>query len=424
MSSAAVDAALDAALGDTPAGAPDVPQHTVAANTGPLTAAQAEALVDRALSSATTFVETMQEILDRRAWEPLGYHSPREFIRDRFQNRLPNAQGKMYSASYVRRMSNVAWMMWSIAEKTGVDPSDLVVPDKLLKQIPGGPAGENHERLLDTIVARSEEAAEGGDVTPSDVQAVIDSTMQETVDDGEVPSPPTETGFAPWVSPDDLAAADNPGRGSGAGRSTKVTQDDRYGDTGEEPDWQDAAEKQQPREAASAGKSQAQEAFDKAVSDQPGAFAPAGQPTFEETLARAAQADDTVEAVAQVAGFTRTLAQLSPQVNKNLDAVTQTLEVAKKAMRSLCDIAAQDGAEGVFDSLDEAELKEAQQSVEDALEKMDVVPVIAAVLEAVPEVDESVIEAERLAVVQKAETVQKARAELEAMIDEIDFLVL
>lgn len=419
MSSAAVDAAMEAALADS-AQAPSeaaAEQHPVASDKGPLTVEQAEALVERALVSATTFVETMQEILDRKAWEPLGYHSPREFIRERFQNRLPNAQGKMYSASYVRRMSNVAWMMWAIAEKTGVEASELVVPDKLLKQIPGGAAGENHERLLDAIVARSEEAAEDGDVTPDDVQAVIDSTMKETVEEGKVPDPPTETGFAPWVSEGDLAAADAPQRG----RSSKVAQDDRYGDTGGEPDWQDAVE---PQKAQQGGKPQARAEFDKAVSEQPGAFAPAGQPTFEETLARAAQADNTVEKVTQVGGFTRTLAQLSPQVNKNLDALVETLEVAQKAMQSLCDIAAQDGAEGIFDSLDDTELEDAQKSVEDALEKMDMVPAIAAVLQAVPEVDDSIIEGERLAVVQKAETVQQARAQLEEMIDEIEFLAL
>lgn len=415
MSSAAVDAAMDVALADSPPAA-DIGQHPVASDKGPLTVEQAEELVERALVSATTFVETMQEILDRKAWEPLGYHSPREFIRERFQNRLPNAQGKMYSASYVRRMSNVAWMMWSIAEKTGVDASDLVVPDKLLKQIPGGATGENHERLLDAIVARSEEAAEGRDVTPDDVQAVIDTTMKETIDEGKVPDPPTDTGFAPWVSEGDLAAADAPQRG----RAAKVTQNDRYGTTDEEPDWQDTVA---PNEQQS-GQPQARAEFDKAVSEQAGAFAPAGQPSFEETLARAAQADNAVEKVEQVAGFTRTLAQLSPQVNKNLDAVVETINVAKKAMQALCDIAAQEGAEGVFDSLDDTELEEAQKSVEDALETMDMVPAIAAVFQAVPEVDDSIIEGERLAVAQKAETVQKARVELEEMIDEIEFLAL
>lgn len=415
MSSAAVDAAMDAALADSLQVA-DAEQHPVAPDKGPLTVEQAEELVERALVSATTFVETMQEILDRKAWEPLGYHSPREFIRERFQNRLPNAQGKMYSASYVRRMSNVAWMMWSIAEKTGVDASDLVVPDKLLKQIPGGATGENHERLLDAIVARSEEAAEGRDVTPDDVQAVIDTTMKETIDEGKVPDPPTDTGFAPWVSEGDLAAADAPQRG----RAAKVTQNDRYGTTDEEPDWQDTVA---PNEQQS-GQPQARAEFDKAVSEQAGAFAPAGQPSFEETLARAAQADNAVEKVEQVAGFTRTLAQLSPQVNKNLDAVVETINVAKKAMQALCDIAAQEGAEGVFDSLDDTELEEAQKSVEEALETMDMVPAIAAVFQAVPEVDDSIIEGERLAVAQKAETVQKARVELEEMIDEIEFLAL
>ena len=93
-------------------------------------------------------------------------------------------------------------------------------------------------------------------------------------------------------------------------------------------------------------------------------------------------------------------------------------------MQALCDIAAQEGAEGIFDSLDDTELEEAQKSVEDALETMDMVPAIAAVFQAVPEVDDSIIEGERLAEAQKAETVQKARAELEEMIDEIEFLAL
>lgn len=147
---------------------------------GPCSVEEAEALVERAIKAAETFYDTIHEIIRRQAWVPLGYPNPAELLLRKLGNTTVNPKtGKPYSRAHVHRMARVAWMLWAISSRTGVDPGDLSIPEKTLRDLPGGT--KEDPALVDLIERRVADAALDGNASPDNVQDVIDTTVAEAI---------------------------------------------------------------------------------------------------------------------------------------------------------------------------------------------------------------------------------------------------
>lgn len=436
MSNPAVDEALAHALSDAPAAQQETAPHTVVESTqGPATREEAQALVARARTSATTFVETMKEILDRQAWRPLGYADPRSFVRAEFKDI------SAYTGSYVRRMSNIAWLLWAIAEGTNVDVLHVDVPDKLLKQIPGGQNNENHEKLVETIVGRVQEA--GGDdaeVPAEQVQSIITDTMEETIETGEVPLAP-----APQEAPQPSPQQPPPAGREGA----HVDQSTRYGrdEVSDEEDWQDAAPVPAPPPPAggaapppplpggTAGSpggnpgdtpEGAAAAFSKATPEAPGSHAPGNQPSFAEVLDSTRAAEQMVAQVKEVQNYSAAMNELSGQLLAHAPEVRSALSKALGPLETLVQMARDRGdLEGLFDGFDDDELRESERQVTAAMGQLGEGKLVAVVLAAAAAAEDIPSGAgDRLVkAAAELESLEELRSKFEDMLEELRFLM-
>lgn len=216
-----VDDAMNDVLG-TPEGIESRPDYEVAdPGQGPCSEAEAEQLVEQAIAAAETFYDTVVEIIRRQAWVPLGYASPRDLMLRRLGGTTVNpSTGKPYSRSHVHRMARVSWMLWAISDRTGVDPGDLTIPERTLRELGGGM--NTDLELVDTISDRVTDSINDKDASPDDVQDVIDSALSEAAapkDDTAPADRPTADGiddFDMEGAPQELGATSGAGeRGGG-----------------------------------------------------------------------------------------------------------------------------------------------------------------------------------------------------------------
>ena len=175
----AVDDAMNAVLGTSTATADRRPAAEVAEpGQGPCSKPEAEELVERAIAAAETFYDTVVEIIRRQAWVPLGYANPRDLMLRSLGGTAVNpSTGKPYSRSHVHRMARVSWMLWAISERTGVDPGDLEIPERTLRELGGGMSADLE--LVDTISDRVAASIADKNASPDDVQDVLNSTLSE-----------------------------------------------------------------------------------------------------------------------------------------------------------------------------------------------------------------------------------------------------
>lgn len=187
------DEALAAALGDTPS------QGQVAPEDGPgaaLTLAdpsegegslvpesewlctedEARALVDRTKAAITELDDSLRAIIERRAWEPLGYPSPREFVLSELGPSAPG--GKSRAQAY--RLARVAMFLYGLAEAFGEDSVLLDISERGLRSIPAGPNGVNDEVLTERVAARITSTP---DITDEQAQAVWDEELARARDE-------------------------------------------------------------------------------------------------------------------------------------------------------------------------------------------------------------------------------------------------
>ncbi|TCJ75793.1 UNVERIFIED_ORG: hypothetical protein EDC92_11736 [Dietzia maris] len=180
LPSASEDAGPAPAQGPAPAPARNDHGTLAAHDDGPCSIEEAEELVDRAIKAAETFYDTIHEIIRRQAWVPLGYPNPAELMLRKLGSTTVNPKtGKPYSRAHVHRMARVAWMLWAISSRTGVDPGDLSIPEKTLRDLPGGT--KDDPALVDLIERRVADAALDGNASPDNVQEVIDATVAEAI---------------------------------------------------------------------------------------------------------------------------------------------------------------------------------------------------------------------------------------------------
>lgn len=207
---AAADAALAAALGDTPAPTPPTngptpPSGPAEAMEGdvltgqsvdtrgdsevePCTAEEARSLVDRARSAITTISETMDAILRRRAWIPLGYDNPSDFWVKEFG---PSSENPAFSRSHVYRTARILGIIYGIQTRLNDADLSVAISEYALRSLPRGESGENDEALMDSIAAGVNDLPEG--FSPSDVQDVVNEKVAAAREAfaGERPEMPT-----------------------------------------------------------------------------------------------------------------------------------------------------------------------------------------------------------------------------------------
>lgn len=431
MTSTLVADAMEAALSDLPPAAdtsestdpaesttPDTPpaprrSTTVGPGDGPLTAAQAEKLIGKAISSAATFADVMKQIIDRRAWEPLGYEDPRTMMRERFTGHLVNPRtGEPYDASYIRRMSNTAWVLWHLADSTGLDAADLHVASHSLAQIPSGFGGEQHDRLVDTVL---DEVDKRGAHTAEEVQGAIDDTIRASVE-AKTPTPPP-TPEPPTPSPahgeDDGAAppegsheasAPAPSPRPEAGGDTQ-----RYGESaGDEDDWQDEVQ------------SSATDSFD--ADYAPGSQAPESSVSMADALDMMRNTEKTTSDVATLSGFPGELSKAVTQITQAVPGMLEAINAVLSAAHATTATADNDTVEGLFDSLDADELDGLHRQVEQAMEVIPAVKAAAAILGAVADQGDDLPGLGDIsAAAQAASQAETALEKLNDYLDEIDF---
>lgn len=451
----AVDEAMAAAMGDDTA---YVPQETPAreeatstANTaavaqqtatgeaveghyGPTSADQAEKLISKAIKAASTFADVMKQILDRKAWEPLGYNSPRQMIRERFTGQLVNPQtGNPYNDAYVRRMSNSAWMLWSLSELCEVPPSELHVVTGVLAKIPAGINAEHHQELVDNIIAdvRSQDVH-----TPEEINAIIDAHLTASGDERKVVKPDADSiegavSEARENLPEDqradtpAPAADDDAAGSaegGAAARPAEGIDGRYGEVDEGDDWQNQLQGQQAggddeADTPEAATATATDAFDDEFAT--GSQAPEQSVSWEEALDAVRSSEAVTGNVEQVAHFPELFAGMAAKVEASATAAAETISGVVDVCRSVQDLNKVDNPEGIFDPLSDSQLEQMRTHIQDALKTIPLIRAAGQALSALDGVDGL---SDVGAAVEAVDSADQAADKLEEFLDEIDFL--
>lgn len=156
--------ASDAHVGET--STTDAPDHDESAaldfpeaTTGEVTEAdwlcseaEARQMVDRARAAITELDSSLRQIIERRAWEPLGYADPKEFV---LAELGPSAVGGK-SKAQAYRLARLAMFLYGLAEAFGDESVLLDISERSLRAIPPGASGENDEVLTERVASRIE----------------------------------------------------------------------------------------------------------------------------------------------------------------------------------------------------------------------------------------------------------------------------
>lgn len=438
----AVDEAMAAATSDTaqastaPAVDASRSGEPVGGEHGPLSEEQAEKLLKKAFKAASTFADVMQEILDRQAWTALGYSNPRDMIRERFTGKLINPHtGNPYDRGYVRRMSNSAWMVWSLSELCDVPPSELHVVTSVLARIPSGGDGRKHQKLVDNIMADIEQR---GITSVEGINAVIDSHLTTSSQQREVTKPDGEEVTAAVDEAEaELTPEDVPSTADGAASITepKDGMEARYGEANEAEDWQNQVEATQgdkapareenstPANAGDASGEQqsatsATDAFDAEFAA--GSQAPQQRVTWEDALEAVRSTEAVTTNVQTMAAFPQVFGDMAEKVTQLCAAVTETVNGVVEVCHSVKSTAKISDAEGLFDALDDKELDKLREDVQAAVASRAFIEAAGGLLsgfEGIPEAPDNLDKA--------AEATREADAaveNLEGFLEEIDFL--
>lgn len=318
----------------------------------------------------------MKQIIVKKAWEPLGYSDPRHMMKERFIGKLVNPQtGEPFSDGHIRRMANVAWVVWSLSENTGMDPKELHISAYALARIPSGLNGTTHDELVQTVL---EEVERRGAETVEEVQEIIDATLEASTEAGAVTLPTEPSSDTADEDDDDrplpqgLLTAEPPLHGSNAPEPSREDGfADRYGPDGNPDDWQDRAP---------APKTSAADTFEEDFSQ--GAQAPEPSVSMDDALAMMRKAEQATDDVATLVGFPAELHQAVQDITRSLPAVVKGLNTVLQAGRSAVSVSQVGETAGLFDGLSEQELDHLQEQVEQAIEVAPTVQALATVLNA------------------------------------------
>lgn len=438
----AVDEAMAAATSDTaqastaPAVDASRSGEPVGGEHGPLSEDQAEKLLKKAFKAASTFADVMQEILDRQAWTALGYSNPRDMIRERFTGKLINPHtGNPYDRGYVRRMSNSAWMVWSLSELCDVPPSELHVVTSVLARIPSGGDGRKHQKLVDNIMADIEQR---GITSVEGINAVIDSHLTTSSQQREVTKPDGEEVTAAVDEAEaELTPEDVPSTADGAASITepKDGMEARYGEADEAEDWQNQVEATQGdkapagednstpanAEGASDGQQSATSATDAFDAEfAAGSQAPQQRVTWEDALEAVRSTEAVTTNVQTMAAFPQVFGDMAEKVTQLCAAVTETVNGVVEVCHSVKSTAKISDAEGLFDALDDKELDKLREDVQAAVASRAFIEAAGGLLSGFEGISEAPDNLDKAA--EATREADAAVENLEGFLEEIDFL--
>lgn len=229
-----VDVEIGKALDDNRSGiSPTAHADIAGPNEGPCSREEAQQLIARAIQAADTFQTVMMELFSRKAHVALGYSTPREMLLSEFKDTIINpSTGRPYSDSHLHRMARVAWLAWAIAERTGVDMTELRIPERPLREISSGYGGSKDRDLVDEIERRVSDVASDQDAAPDLVDSIINDVLNEA--SGRAPRSGRDPDSIPPSVPDgDFDSIQGEGEFGGRSASTrapKPASDDYDGD--------------------------------------------------------------------------------------------------------------------------------------------------------------------------------------------------
>ena len=163
----ATDSAAGAALVNSTTVHGEVAEHS----TTPCSADEARQLIATAIAAANTFQETISTLLSRKAHVALGYTTPSEMILRELSGSVINPRTKKpITNTHLRRMTRVAMLLWHVADNTGLDVTELSVPEYAVRSVATSEAGVGDMELVDVITQRIDELKATG---PDEVSKII-----------------------------------------------------------------------------------------------------------------------------------------------------------------------------------------------------------------------------------------------------------
>lgn len=432
----AVREAMAETLAEIPASEPATDVATVqppevansAGETSPATATisadEAEKLLRKAFRVAQTFTEVMATIIEKKAWEPLGYHSPQELIRSRFVNHLVNpVTGNTYSASQIRRMANLAGVVWKLAEETGVPASEIPLTLTQLAAIPSGDDHQAHTRLVG--LANGEIERRGAETDEEKIAAIRD-TVNASVNAGEPTAPapqapvfdmpaPTPEVTAPHTPSEATELGDDP-----AAPPTSPTTPQRPASGGEvAPD---------PEPAPVDGGGLATAAFDAETptppEETPGERAPKQRVSMEDAINRAQRTDAVVDGLGKMETFVKRLESSLDGLATVAGTAAEILSEFLAAGENEAVISVSTATVGLLDPLDDNDLIEVRRRVAAIQPQLATIQAAIDVVGAVelPEGDLAERQSRMVAGVERAREVSDLATALERLLSEVNSL--
>lgn len=172
----------------------------------PCTPEYARELTERALHLADELDGTMQEIVRVKAWAPLGYRDPREYVLKEFTQS---------SRAHRYRLARFAAFAHQLTERLGDDALELQLTERALRQVAPARDGEVLN-ALESRLAGTEDLDEADDV------------VSETLRAHSRNAPPPDEDM--WDEPEAQGSAN---RKAGGPPGTARSDDEGWGDAGD-----------------------------------------------------------------------------------------------------------------------------------------------------------------------------------------------
>ncbi|MFE3629446.1 hypothetical protein [Streptomyces goshikiensis] len=175
----------------------------------PCTPEYARELTTKAAQLADQLDDTMQEIVRVKAWVPLGYRDPRQYVLAEFTQS---------SRSHRYRLARFAAFAHGMSERLGDEALELQITERALREVPQG----RDDQVLNALESRLAETD-----NPKEANEAVKATLREHSRN----APPPEEDM--W----DGETAEPSSRPGGGGQASPRADDDGWGaDDGFDPD--------------------------------------------------------------------------------------------------------------------------------------------------------------------------------------------
>lgn len=263
-------------------------------------AEEAEHLVETVVAHTNGLLATVFEMIRKQAWIALGYTTIADLLKSpQIAERIINpATQKPYSRQHLDRMGKAMNMLSSVAIAAGVDPAEVNIDERRLRQLKA-------QGILDVerdIVADIEQAktAHGANALDADqTRDIVDSHLNEQHTEDH---PTTEPA---WQAPQAPSAASASQDSPGEQTSNTSCETAEYNDA----DYHISAT----------------DVFDGEVAEQPGQRAVAPTVSMRDAMAGARDYVDTTAAITALEG-------VSDDLRRLLTAVTPAVDTAREAV--------------------------------------------------------------------------------------------